>query len=115
MTAEFPSNFVSAFARAEEKAISQKSFVTTSMNRISYGEVTAIIRKLTSLYKGWGLAPGDRVVISTKDDIHASILFLSLLCNGITTVFFDPETKPLRANHLLKFPTQSNYCGYRPS
>lgn len=102
MTAEFPGNFVSAFLRAEEKALSQKSFITTSMNRLSYGELTAIIRKLTSLYKSWGLAPGDRLVISTKDDIHASVLFLSLLCNGITAVFIDPETKPLRADHLLE-------------
>lgn len=102
MTAELPGNFVSAFARAEEQALSRKSFITTAMNRITYGEVTAVIRKLASLYKSWGLVPGDRVVFSTKDDIHAATLFLSLLCNGITAVFLDPETKPLRANHLLK-------------
>lgn len=101
MTAELPGNFVSAFARAEEKALARKSFITTSMNRITYGEVTAIVRKLASLYKSWGLVPGDRVVFSTKDDIHAATLFLSLLRNGITAVFLDPETKPLRANHLL--------------
>lgn len=102
MTVEFPGSFFSAFARAEDKALSQKPFITTSMNRISYGEVCAIIRKLTSLYKSWGMAPGDRVVFSTKDDIHASILFLSLLCNGITAVFLDPETKPFRARHLIE-------------
>ena len=102
MTADLQGNFVDAFARAEAKALAQKPFITTSMNRISYGEVTAIIRKLSSLYQSWGVAPGDRVAFSTKDDIHASILFLSLLCNGITAVFFDPETKPLRANHLLE-------------
>lgn len=102
MTSDYPGNFVAAFARAEEKALSRKPFITTSMNRISYGEVTVIIRKLASLYRSWGLVPGDRLVFSTKDDIHASILFLSLLCNGITAVFLDPETKPLRANHLLE-------------
>jgi len=102
MSAEFPGNFVRAFIRAEEKSIAQKPFITTSMNRISYGEATAIIRKLTSLYKSWRLSPGDRVAFSTQDNTHASILFLSLLCNGITAVFLDPETKPLRAKHLLE-------------
>ena len=102
MTKIYPDNFIEALTIADNSSCSKKVFIELSRSKITYGETCILIRKLTALYQEWGLKPGDHVVFSTKNDIHAAILFISLLVNGITAVIIDPDTKKTRANHLLE-------------
>jgi long-chain acyl-CoA synthetase len=98
----YPNNFIETFAKASSHTNSKKIFIELSSTKISYGETCKLICKLTALYKAWELKPGDRIVFATKNDLHASILFLSLLINGITAIIIDPNTKKLRAESLLQ-------------
>jgi long-chain acyl-CoA synthetase len=98
----YPKDFVEAFGLAESKANASKVFLETAMSRVKYAEVCMLVRKLASLYQEWDLKPGDRLAFSSKNDTHAAILFLSLLRNGITAVFIDPDAKKTRVEHLLK-------------
>ncbi|HHD63994.1 MAG TPA: hypothetical protein ENK96_06460 [Desulfobulbaceae bacterium] len=101
MRNRYPQNIVETFANAVAPGLRRKTFMECRLQRITYGEICTVIAKLYTLYNQWGLRAGDRVVISTENDIHAAALFLSLLRSGITAVFIDPDTKPSRVEHLL--------------
>ena len=49
-----------------------------------------------------GIVIGDRVVISSGDDAETSLLFVALVCNGITVVNLDPDTSADRAQSLIR-------------
>lgn len=102
MRSTFPNSIIEAFKAAELSANNKKIFIEQATSRITYGETCILIRRLTNLYSRWGLKPGDRVAFATKNDIHAVIFFLSLLVNGIAAIIIDPDTKKIRAQHLLQ-------------
>ena len=58
---------------------------------LSYGVLFDRIRRLTTLFAKLGLAPDDRVIISSKDDIALITLFTALVRNGMTAVILDPD------------------------
>ena len=97
----YATNIVEALQRAEKEPNHRKPFIISGQT-LTYGTLVDRIRRLTRLYRNAGLACGDRIVIATHDDIEASVLFLSLLCNGITAVNIDPDTKPLRFSHIIR-------------
>jgi len=97
----YATNIAEALQRAEKKPNHRKPFIISGRT-LTYGILVDRIRRLTQLYRDAGLACGDRVVIATHDDIEASVLFLSLLWNGITAVNTDPDTKPHRFSNIIR-------------
>ncbi len=93
---------VEAFQRAAHSSYANKPFLQTEHATITYGTLVDMIKRLTGLYQQSGILSGDRVVIATQDDIHAPILFLSLLANGITAVVLDTDIKTSRAQFLFQ-------------
>ncbi|MCP5005025.1 MAG: AMP-binding protein [Planctomycetes bacterium] len=84
-------DFITAFANAE-KIMPSKPFLVVRRETLSYGELLDRIRRLTTVFQQAGLAPGERVIVATTDDIEAVVIYFSLLRNGITTVMIDPRT-----------------------
>ena len=94
-------NIAEALQRAEKEVNHRKPFIVSGKT-LTYGTLVDRIRRLTRLYRDAGLVCGDRVVIATRDDIEASVLFLSLLRNGISAINIDPDTKPHRFSHIIQ-------------
>ena len=87
--------------KSAKKQKNKKPFITIT-EKLSYGVLVDQIERLTSFYKKNHISSKDRVIISSHDDKTLSVLFLSLLCNGITAVILDPETKMVRAQSIIK-------------
>ena len=98
---KYAATIAEAFQRAEKEINHRKPFIVAERT-ITYGTLVDGVRRLTRFYQNAGLVCGDRVVIATHDDIEASVLFLSLLRNGISAVNIDPDTKPHRFNHIIQ-------------
>lgn len=57
---------------------------------------------MAGLLAALNVSVGDRVVIASHDDAEASLLFVALVCNGITVVNLDPDTGVERAQGLIR-------------
>jgi len=90
---------VAAFSAAE--AAPRRTFMVDRLGGLSYGETCARIRKIAGLLERWGLRPGARVLLASREDRSTSVLFLALLRCGMATVLLDPDTGPDRARRLI--------------
>jgi len=68
---------------------------------ISYSELLSKINKLTTLFNNLSVKKGDRIIISTKNDLHASIILIAALSNGISFSLFAPDIKYQKATNLI--------------
>jgi long-chain acyl-CoA synthetase len=68
---------------------------------LSYGALLERMARLTAFFAASGLCQGDRVIIACKSDTEAVVLFLSLLCNGLTAVMIDPLAPAAEANVVI--------------
>ncbi len=68
---------------------------------LTYKKVLDRIARLGSLYAGWGLSPGDRVLLASRDDGAVSTLVLSCLYHGFSAVVVDPASSADEAEHFL--------------
>ncbi len=93
---------VDAFRRAEEPLLSKKAFIVTGKETLTFGEVAEKEKRLSRLFREAGIIPGDRVIIATRNELEASILFLSLLRSGIAAVNLDPDTKRHRFSRIVQ-------------
>ena len=62
------------------------------LSNLSYGETQKYIRKLGQQFALWGLVPGDRIVIATKNDAVMATGVLACLSYGITAMVFDYDS-----------------------
>ena len=81
-----------------------KPFVVLRDSKITYGELKTRVKKYSTFFLGNGIKAGDRVVFSSKDEHFVCVFYISLLANGITVVFIDPEGGSGRANAII------NHC-----
>jgi len=58
--------------------------------KLGYGDLAKRIGKLTGLFRRFGLATGDRVLLASQDDLAVVSFFFAMLRNGITSVVVDP-------------------------
>ena len=79
-----------------------KPWLVTERRTVSFGELRGRIEALAGVLRDLGVAVGDRVVISSRDDAETSLLFVALVCNGITVVNLDPDTRVDRAQSLVR-------------
>lgn len=93
---------VDAFRRAAEPSLRRKPFIVTAQETLTFGEVAEKAKRLAELCRSAGIIPGDRVMIATRNEQEAAILFLSLLRSGIAAVNLDPDIKSYRFSHLAQ-------------
>jgi len=92
--------FAAALAMAE--AAPRRAFLVDRLGELSYGETCARLHKVAGLLAGWGLRPGARVLLASREDRSTAVLFLALLGCGMTAVLLDPDTGPERARRLIE-------------
>lgn len=86
---------------AASPELASRVWLQTDTRAINYGELALRIRQTTALLAERGVALGDRVIIGAADDGDAAVLFLAMLCNGVTAVVLDPATRQERARALI--------------
>lgn len=85
-----------------DKKISRSKPLIAAASEMTYGTVVERIKRLSGVYQTMGLVPGDRLIISSRNDLDVVVFFLSLLRCGIAAVVVDPETKPLRLKRIIE-------------
>ena len=78
-----------------------KAWLRTDKRVVNYAELQKRIGSIAALAASRGLAIGDRVVVATRDDCEAALLFSALVLNGLTAVNLEPDTGPERARSLV--------------
>jgi len=83
-------------------ALAGKPWLLTERRTVGFGALRARIEGIAGLLRERQISVGDRVVIASRDDAETSLLFVALVCNGITVVNLDPETSVERAQSLIR-------------
>jgi len=78
-----------------------RSWIRTDKRDIRFGELQDRAGRMAALLKQHGAGLGERVVIATRDDGEAALLFASLVINGVTAVNIDADTARERAIALI--------------
>ena len=71
---------------------------------LSYGDVDATVRKLTSVFQDRGLREGDYVFLNVKDDSQLAVIYLACIVNGLAAVVTDPSMPSLNGSLKLVKP-----------
>ncbi len=79
-----------------------RPWLVTERRTVTFGELRARIDAVAGLLPALNVVVGDRVVISSRDDAETSLLFVALVCNGITVINLDPDTRIERAQSLVR-------------
>jgi len=101
-------DIVTACALAAEPRRAKRPWIV-GRRTTTYGSLTDRISRLTRIFADAGLAPGDRVILSSANDHELAVLFLALLRNGLTAVIVDAETKPRRFATLDEIAAPKGY------
>lgn len=97
-----PRSAIRCYQAICEAALVGKPWLVTERRTVTFGELRTRIEAMAGLLRDCGVGPGQRVVIASRDDAEASMLFVALLCNGVTVVNLDPETSAERAQSLIR-------------
>lgn len=87
-----------------EQAFAQKSskpFIVFGDQTVTYGDFRLKVEKYTTYFKDLGLKKGDRVLFSCPDEPFVCMFLLSLIANGITLIYLDPEAGSKRVNAII--------------
>lgn len=87
-----------------EQAFAQKPgkpFIVFGDQTITYGDLRLNVEKYTTYFKNLGLKKGDRVLFSSTDEPFVCMFLLSLIANGITLIYLDPEAGSKRTNAII--------------
>ncbi len=77
-----------------------KPYLRSKGQVLSYGDVDATVRKLTSVFQDRDLREGDYVFLNVKDDSQVAVICLACIVNGLAAVVTDPAMPSL--NGLLE-------------
>lgn len=80
----------------------EQAWLIFETRTITFGELWTRIRQVAALAHQRELTPGTRVVMASRDDAEVALLFVALVCNGITVVNLDPDTGAERAQTLIR-------------
>ncbi len=89
-------------AALETRDVASRPWIVTDTREVSFQALAERIGRVAALARQRGLALGDRVVIATADDCEAALLFVAMVCNGMTVVQLDPLTGAERAQSLAR-------------
>ncbi len=79
-----------------------KPWLVTERRTVDFAELRGRIKSIAGLLRTLDVGIGERVVIASSDDAETSLLFVALVCNGVTVVNLDPETSAERARSLIQ-------------
>jgi long-chain acyl-CoA synthetase len=79
----------------------KKPFMVLSKETITYGDLKSQMGRYSNFFNKQGIGQGSRVLFSSFDEGFISIFYLSLLANGITAIFIDPESGKERAKSII--------------
>ncbi len=82
-------------------SVAARAWLTTERRTTTFLQLRRRIEQVAGLMKSLGIDIGERVVVATRDDTEAALLFVALICNGITVVNLDPDSGPERARSLV--------------
>ena len=88
--------------RAAQDAVRGKPFLVIDGRPTSYGEAIDKIGRLTNVFAGKGIAPGDRIAIVTEDPVWVALIILAALRSGIGVVNLNPDMTPTERLHALR-------------
>jgi len=80
---------------------SNKPFAVFAERTITYGELRKKIGQYASYFHNEGIKKGDRIVFSSTYEPFVCLFSLSLIANGITVVFIDPDGGSKRSNAII--------------
>ena len=78
-----------------------KTWIRAETRVIAYAELHGRIGAIAALATDRGLGIGDRIVVATRDDAEAALLFAALILNGLTAINLEPDTGVERAVALI--------------
>jgi len=81
--------------------VASRTWLATDSRTITFGQLRERIERVAALVSRLGVSPGARVVVATRDDAEAALLFIGLICSGVTAVNIDPDTGARRATSLI--------------
>ena len=94
-------NALTCYRAIARQALHDQPWLVTADRTVSFGELAHRIEALAGFLEEAGIVAGQRVVISTRNDAEAALLFIGLICNGVTVINLDPDTGPQRATSLI--------------
>jgi long-chain acyl-CoA synthetase len=68
---------------------------------LTYGALAERCARLGALWRSWGLGPGARVFVASRDDSATVALVLGCLAHGLSAVVGSAEARPGEVEHLL--------------
>jgi long-chain acyl-CoA synthetase len=95
-----PSPAPDLFRRIAGADQARRPWLRTETRTVTYGDLAERARRLAGLLAAEGVRPGDRVVLASRDDAEAALLFTALVLNGVTAILHDAETGAERARGL---------------
>jgi long-chain acyl-CoA synthetase len=94
-------SLVSIYQQIIRPENAKRPFIIFKSSSLLYGELAQAIRYITTLFKSYEISVGDRIVICSEHDEILTLISISALVNGITTIVLPSDIKPLRANSLV--------------
>ncbi|MYZ53161.1 AMP-binding protein [Malikia spinosa] len=94
-------NALTCYRTIARQELYDQPWLVTADRTVSFGELARRIEALAGFLEEAKIVAGQRVVISTRNDAEAALLFVGLICNGITVVNLDPDTGQQRAASLI--------------
>jgi long-chain acyl-CoA synthetase len=95
-------NFADTFYAISNSNVANKLFVQFESTKLNYGKLVEQIGRLTSLFKEYGIATGDRIVVSSDDEEVIITVTCAALANGICTIVVPKDTAKIRAISCIK-------------
>lgn len=89
------------YAALADPETARQAWLVTPTRSVSFGELRQRIDQVAGWLAARGLKPGDRLVFSMRDEVEVAMLFIALVCNGVTAIHLDPDTGPERARALV--------------
>ncbi len=85
-----------------KKAFTRKGrFIVFGDSVLTYAELKSHMGRFSSYFRQKGIRQGDRVILASGNERFVCTFYLSLIANGITVVYLDPESGPGRAHAII--------------
>lgn len=85
-----------------KKAFTRKGrFIVFGDSVLTYAELKSHMGRFSSYFRQRGIRQGDRVILASGNERFVCTFYLSLIANGITVVYLDPESGPGRAHAII--------------
>ena len=89
------------YAKIRQRVRHGAVFAEIAGSELTYRQLLHAVRTLATFFRDSGLHKGDRLVICTRHDRHATLLFIAALLEGLTPAMLSAETKSERIRAIV--------------